>query len=156
MLTNTRGLSDLAKHLHISYCPRDHNLDCVAISKTCRRDFSQSLLNRLSGGIDLSGYLDLPEVDHGDSNWSKNGQHGSIRPFLGRDCHIKLHIRNRADNFKWSLVTMYGTVQDEFKANFLRELVNLAKDNPYLILIGGDFNLLRFRHEKSIGRFNNH
>jgi hypothetical protein len=30
------------------------------------------------------------------------------------------------------------------KADFLRELVNLAKDNPYPILISGDFHLLRF------------
>ena len=35
------------------------------------------------------------------------------------------------------------------------ELVNLAKDNPYPIIIGGDFNLLRFPHEKSRGRFDN-
>ena len=72
------------------------------------------------------------------------------------DFHIKLHIRNKADNFKWSLVTVYGAAQDEFKPAFLRELVNLAKDNPYPILIGGDFNLLRFPHEKSRGRFDNH
>jgi endonuclease/exonuclease/phosphatase family metal-dependent hydrolase len=72
------------------------------------------------------------------------------------DYHIKLHIRNRADNFTWSLVAVYGAAQDEYKAAFLRELVNLAKDNPYPILIGGDFNLLRFRHEKSKGRFDEH
>jgi hypothetical protein len=53
------------------------------------------------------------------------------------DYHIKLHIHNRADNFTWSLVTIYGAAQDEFKADFLRELVNLAKDNPYLMIIGG-------------------
>jgi hypothetical protein len=35
-------------------------------------------------------------------------------------------------------------------------MVNLAKDNPHPILIGGDFNLLRFRHEKSKGRFDDH
>ena len=57
--------------------------------------------------------------------------------------HIKLHIRNKA------LVTVYGAAQDEFKADFLHELVNLAKDNPNPILIGGDFNLLRFPNEKS-------
>jgi hypothetical protein len=50
--------------------------------------------------------------------------------------HIKLHICNKADNFTWSLVVVYGAAQDEFKANFLRELVNLAKENPYQILIG--------------------
>jgi hypothetical protein len=62
----------------------------------------------------------------------------------GGDYHIKLHIRNRDDNFTWSLVAVYGTAQEEFKADFLRELVNLAKGNPYPILIGGDFDLLRF------------
>jgi hypothetical protein len=36
-------------------------------------------------------------------------------------------------------------------------MVNLAKDNPYPILIGGgDFNVLRFRYEKSKGRFDDH
>jgi hypothetical protein len=53
------------------------------------------------------------------------------------DFHIKLHIRNKADNFIWSLVAVYGAAQVELKAAFLRELVNLAKDNPYHIIIGG-------------------
>jgi hypothetical protein len=53
------------------------------------------------------------------------------------DYHIKLHICNRADNFTWSLVAMYGAYQDEFKASFLRELVNLVKENLYPILIEG-------------------
>jgi hypothetical protein len=35
-------------------------------------------------------------------------------------------------------------------------LVNLAKDNPHPILIGGEFNLLRFHHEKSKDRFDGH
>src|SRR3954469_20679907 len=72
------------------------------------------------------------------------------------DFFIKLHIRNKADDFVWSLVAVYGAVQDVYKADFLRELVNLAKDNPYPILIGGDFNLVRFPSEKSRGRFDNH
>jgi hypothetical protein len=70
--------------------------------------------------------------------------------------HIKLHVRNKVDNFIWNLVAIYGADQEEFKTDFLRELVNLAKDNPHPILIGGDFNLLRFYHEKSKGRFDGH
>jgi hypothetical protein len=56
--------------------------------------------------------------------------------------HIKLTIRNKVDNFIWDLVAVYGAAQDAFKADFLCELVNLAKDNPHPIIIGGDFNLL--------------
>ena len=72
------------------------------------------------------------------------------------DFHIKFHVRNKAGNFVWSLVAVYGAAQEEYKADFLRELVNLAKDKPHRILIGGDFNMLRFRHEKSRCRFDNH
>jgi hypothetical protein len=35
-------------------------------------------------------------------------------------------------------------------------LVNLAKDNPHPILIGGDFKLLRFQYEKSKGHFDSY
>ena len=71
------------------------------------------------------------------------------------DFHIKMHVRNKADNFIWSLVAVYGPAQAEFKADFLREVVNLAKDNPHPYIIGGDFNLLRYPFEKSRGRFDN-
>jgi hypothetical protein len=53
VFSNIRSLEDLAKHLHIAHCIRDQNLDFIAISETGRRYFSQSLLNRLSGGIDF-------------------------------------------------------------------------------------------------------
>jgi hypothetical protein len=66
-----------------------------------------------------------------------------------REYHIKLTIQNKADDFIWSLVAVYGAAQDAFKADFLRELVNLAKDSQYPMIIGGDFNLLRFQHKKS-------
>ena len=59
MFANSRGLSDLAKHLHFAGCVRDHDLDFLAISETGKREFSQSLLNRLSGGIEFDWYLRL-------------------------------------------------------------------------------------------------
>jgi hypothetical protein len=51
---------------------------------------------------------------------------------------------------------VYVVAQDDFKADFLRELVNLAKDNSHPIIIGGDFNFLIFPHEKSRGHFDDH
>jgi hypothetical protein len=63
---------------------------------------------------------------------------------LDGEYRIKLDIQNKVDNFIWSLVAVYSAAQEAFKADFLCELVNLAKDNPYPIIIGGDFNLLQF------------
>jgi hypothetical protein len=54
------------------------------------------------------------------------------------------------------LVSVYGAAQVVDKPAFLRELVNLAKDNPHPIIIGGDFNFSRYPHEKSRGKFDTH
>lgn len=50
MFKNSRGLRDLAKHLHIAECIREHGLDFIAISETGKWNYLASLLNRLSGG----------------------------------------------------------------------------------------------------------
>jgi hypothetical protein len=131
-------------------------LDFVAISETGKRDYSQSLLNQLSGGIDFKWFARPPRGRSGGLLVGIQTYTMDVLASFDGEFHIKLSIRNRADDFIWSLVAVYGAAQDAFKANFLRELVNLAKDNPYPILIGGDFNLLRFQHEKSKGHFFSH
>ena len=64
MFSNSRGLRDLAKHLFYADLVRDHKLDFLAISETGRRDFSGSLLNRLSGGVEFTSVAHPP---HGRS-----------------------------------------------------------------------------------------
>jgi hypothetical protein len=54
--------------------------------------------------------------------------------------YVKLHISFKSDNFTWCLVAIYGATQDEFKPNFHREMVKLAKDNPYPIISLGGFH----------------
>ena len=79
-----------------------------------------------------------------------------VLAFTSGEFHIKFNIRTKADGFTWSLVAVYGAAQEERKAAFLREIVNLANNDPHPILIGGDFNMLWLPHEKSKGRFDNH
>ena len=54
MFLNSRGLRDLAKLSFFINCVRDYKLDFLGISETVRRDFSQALLNCLSGGVDFT------------------------------------------------------------------------------------------------------
>jgi hypothetical protein len=150
MFSNSRGLGDLAKHLFFADCIRDHNLDFLAISETGRRDFSQSFLNCLSGGADFVWHSRLPRGRFGGILVGIKTTTMDVLACLDGDFHVKLHIRNKLDNFTWSLVAVYGAAQEEFKADFLREMVNLAKDNPHPILIGGisicsDFLLRRIK-----------
>jgi hypothetical protein len=156
MFKNSKGFGDLAKHLHIADCCKDYNLDFVAISETGKRDYSQSLLNWLSGGIDFQWFSCPPRDRYGGMLVGVRSDTMEVLASSDGEYHIKLIIRNKADDFIWSLVVVYGAAQDNFKAEFLHELVNLAKDNPHPILIGGDFKLLRFQYEKSKGHFDSY
>src|SRR6266511_3982976 len=153
MFMNSRGLGDLAKHLHVADCVRDHDLDFVAISEAGRRDFPVHVLNRLSGGLEFTWHCLPPRGKSGGILLGVKTNSMEVLAFSDGDFYIKCHLRNKADNFTWSLVAVYGAAQEAHKSAFLHDLVNLAKDNPYTILIGGNFNRLRFSHENSNDRF---
>jgi hypothetical protein len=118
MFKNSRGLRDLAKHLHIADCCRDHNLDFVAISEMGRRDYSQSLLNRLSGGIDFEWFGRPPRGRSGGMLVGVRSDTMDVLASSDGDYHIKLTIRNKADNFIWSLVAVYGAAQMSSRPTF--------------------------------------
>jgi hypothetical protein len=98
----------LAKHLHIADCCRDHNLDFVAIFETSRRDYSQSLLNRLSSGIDFQWFSRPPRGRSGGMLLGVRSDTMDVLASSDGEYHIKLTIRNKVDNFIWSLVAVYG------------------------------------------------
>ncbi len=68
------------------------------------------------------------------------------------DFYIKFHLRNKADNFKWALVLVYGPAQNEFKDQFLAELLHSHETLP--ILNGGDFNILCSPNENNNDNYN--
>jgi endonuclease/exonuclease/phosphatase family metal-dependent hydrolase len=49
----------------------------------------------------------------------------------------------------WNLVVVYGDAQQDGKANFLVELVNVIRSSMYPFLIIGDFNMTRKGSEKN-------
>ena len=103
IFSNSRRLRDLAKHVRIADSIRDHNLDFVGISETGKRDFSSSLLNRLSGGLDFTWVSRPPRGRSGGILLGVRKDTMEVLASSEGDFHIKFHIRNRADNFKWSL-----------------------------------------------------
>lgn len=67
---------------------------------------------------------------------------------------VKFHVRSRGDDgFSWALVAIYGVAQSEFKPNFLAELVRVCQSESLLMLMGGDFSILRRHNEKNKDNF---
>jgi hypothetical protein len=60
--------------------------------------------------------------------------------------HIKFILKNKVDGFRRALLSVYGVAQDEYKEQFLSELVRACSNCRNLpFLVGGDFNIIRNR-----------
>src|SRR6266540_4833673 len=115
MFMNSRGLGDLAKHLHITDCVRDYNLDFVAISEAGRRDFPVHVLNRLACGQDFTWHYLPPRGRSGGILLGVKMSSMDVLAFSVGEFHIKVHLPNKAKKFTWSLVVVYGQPRRSIK-----------------------------------------
>jgi exonuclease III len=148
------GMRDPAKPRFLFESVTEHQLDFVALLETKRNDFNLSELAHFcankfflwdwtppkgrSGGI-LVGVnkdkIDVLDIKHGN--------------FL-----LKFKLRNKEDNFEWSLLAVYGAAQDNEKEAFLSEQVRMCDTENVPLLVGGDFNIIRSPSKKNNNRYN--
>lgn len=65
--------------------------------------------------------------------------------------YVAATIRNRLDNWRWSLVTIYGPADHALSDSFLAELGVKCETTIIPLILGRDFNLIREESDKSNG-----
>jgi len=128
----------------------EHHADFVGFQETIKSKYPMSffleklILNRfLSGGgfhpgVDLEEfYLDLKK-ERFDILSSDVGTYS-----------ITAKVFDKKMRKNICLVSVYGPAQDEGKEAFLTELAHICFKNKEPMLIGGDFNILRFSEDKN-------
>jgi hypothetical protein len=60
-------------------------------------------------------------------------------------------VRDKGGDFCWEIINVYGPMQTELKGIFLQKLYRKIKNTNVPVMVGGDFNLIRYVHEKSNG-----
>jgi hypothetical protein len=63
-------------------------------------------------------------------------------------------LQEKAQNFSWKLLVVYGPAYEDKKVEFIDELHSILTSWQGPMLIGGDFNLCRYATDKSNGRIN--
>jgi hypothetical protein len=61
-------------------------------------------------------------------------------------------LQEKAHNFSWKLLVVYGPAYEDKKIEFIDELHSIVSGWQRPLLIGGDFNLCRCAVDKSNGR----
>lgn len=88
-----------------------------------------------------------------------NGKSGGILVGIRRElydvCEFKqgeymLHVNlwDKVNKVKWDLLTVYGAAHEGEKMAFLAELSQFCSTSKEPLLIGGDFNIIRYANER--------
>lgn len=62
---------------------------------------------------------------------------------------LQLNLWDKKLKIKWNLITVYGAAHDDMKDAFLTELAQFCSKNKEPYILRGDFNLIRYPHEKN-------
>jgi hypothetical protein len=63
---------------------------------------------------------------------------------------LKFKLKNKADNFEWTLIAVYGAAQEDEKEFFFARTCTVEK---VPLMVGGDFNIIRSPQENNNDRY---
>jgi exonuclease III len=62
---------------------------------------------------------------------------------------LRLNLWDKERKLKWNFINVYEAAQDEHKQEFLAELAGMISSCQDSVLIGGDFNIIRFSSDQN-------
>ncbi|XP_073361240.1 uncharacterized protein [Aegilops tauschii subsp. strangulata] len=148
---NIRGFGQDGRRRQLIEYMRNKRIDIVTIQETMRTEFSISKLEHLSS--DLFAWHWLPSS-------GSTGHSGGI--LLGvKDAtfevgsmdrggfFVSMEIFERALNFKWEVIAVFGRADHRRSEAFLAELRRKVAAAQLQVVVGGDFNLIRSEEDKN-------
>lgn len=150
---NARGLGQSEKRRALKDILTLHKTDIVAIQETKKESFSVRQLNALSNTI--SYWLHKSSVGaSGGILLGINESKFEVLDSWVMDFSISVLLSNKNEPFIWLFTTVYGPVLSVNRTAFFTEINSIYSLGHTAWLIGGDFNLIRARSEKTGASFN--
>ena len=150
---NARGLGSADKRRYLRDVLFNNHLDIVGIQETTKETFPIRTLNALSSSIS-HWIFKASQGSSGGILLGINDTKFSILNSWIMDFSISVHLKNKSDPFEWIFTVVYGPVLSSQRSTFLTELRSISGLCSLPWLIGGDFNLIRARHERQGPSFN--
>lgn len=72
-----------------------------------------------------------------------------LEAFSTHEFCIMMSVKDKRSNFRWQIVTVYGPAKHEPSRFSLEELGEICKMSSLPVIIGVDFDLIRYEADKS-------
>ncbi|PNT63569.1 hypothetical protein BRADI_4g17414v3 [Brachypodium distachyon] len=134
----------------------EHSLDFICLQETKKPVISAAYLRKFDP-LDVFFWTWLPS----------EGKSGGILVGVKKDSfevHMSKVVKyvvlvclwDKQLKIKWNLMSLYGSAHDEFKDDFLLEMVDFLSGQDVPFIIGGDFNIIRGPEEKNQNYYHSH
>jgi hypothetical protein len=126
-------------------------VDFIGIQETKTIDFQVNYLNSLASGKHFCWNWLSSTGSAGGILMGMNMNLFEVEKWTIREFPVSCHFVSKKDGFKGSMTIVYGAPDKERKQKFIDELYAIFMNKNELVLLGGDFNLVRFQEDKSNG-----
>ena len=129
-------MRDLAKRNFLHDLSVEKGLDFIAILETHKRDFSDEILKSFCADREFSWHWIPPKGRSGGILIGVNQHTFLIENVNLGEFHIKLHVKNKCDGFRWVHVAVYGAAQPDRKELFLAKFVSTCSNETMPLMVG--------------------
>ena len=148
LIWNCRGLRKKGVATFLKDLISQYAFHCIGLQETMIQDCDDKILRKFDCNQD---YLWLNNPAKGKSGGILVGAKREffyVGSFHQGDFMLQLNLWDKIYKTNWNLSIVYGAAHDDNKMNFLTELSAFCSRNKDPILIGGDFNIIRYSKEK--------
>jgi hypothetical protein len=151
---NIRGFGRPVRRRHIKYIITEEGLDGVDPQETIREEFSQKELQALTGASNFRWAWKGAKGHSGGMLMGVNEDRSEVEEIDMVEYFMSMVLRNRLTNLRWELITVYGPAQHSQSTDFIVELFRKCMRVSLPVVLGGNFNLIRFASDKNNDNIN--
>jgi hypothetical protein len=144
-----RGFGKPDRRTQVKEYMRGENLDGIGLLETIRESFTQKELDDLAGGSIFRWIWKSAMGHSGGILVGIKDETYELEDSEIVDYFISMVLMSRLSNVRWELITVYGPAQHSSSSYFISELSQKCIRATLPLLLGGDFNLIRFIEDKN-------
>lgn len=144
---NVRGLGKSYRRSLVRKHILFDNLEIVALQETIKQDFDDGELKELAGSQNFSWYWS----PSGGLILGVNNDNLEVEDTIFQNFFLGVLVRNKIFNHRFWILNVYGPAQHQLSGDFIQELSSFCCELVLLVLMGGDFNLIRNNNERNQG-----
>lgn len=156
LIWNCRGIKKKGVCSFLNSLILEHKFHFIGLQETMQQNIEDCLLRKIDPSQNYLWQWTPSTGKSGGILVGINMEFLDVGSFTEGEYMLQLNLWDKKLRVKWNLIVVYGAAQEEGKDSFLAELALFCGRNkePYIV---GDFNIIRFSHEKNKdGRLRRH